>query len=252
MKRVAFFLAAAATLAPAQTGPAFDVASLKPSPPVGLGENYSANLGSTHHGELTMTNCTLVDCIKFAYGLVSDDQMAGPDWTKSKEVRFDVLGKAAAATPREQLLLMLRTLLAERFHLVMHTEQRRIPHYALVAAKNGPKIERVPCEPPAAGMSYRIGHIVHPQCSTYALALLLSRQLHEMVLDETGLKGCYKIDLEWTPDLPQPGGSAVETDTRGPSLFSAVQEQLGLKLEGRKDEVEVRVIDHADRVPVGN
>ena len=252
MKRATFFLLAAATFAPAQPGPAFDVASLKPSRPVGLGETYSANLGATHHGELTLTNATLVDCIKFAYGLVSDDQMDGPDWTKSKDVRFDVLGKAPASTSREQLRLMLRTLLAERFHLTMHTERRKIPHYALVVAKNGPKIQRVPSEPGNTTMSYRIGHIVHPQCSMYALALLLSRQLHEMVLDETGMQGLYKVDLEWTPDAPQPGGTLVDSDEHGPSLFSAVRQQLGLKLEGRKDEVEVMVIDHADRVPVAN
>lgn len=247
---------ALARVASAQSGPAFDVASLKPSRPVGLGENYSANLGTARKGEVILTNATLVDCIKFAYGLVSDDQMDGPDWTKSKEVRFDVLGKAAAATPREQLLLMLRALLAERFHLALHTERRKIPHYALVVAKNGPKIEHnveeVPPDPAASKMTYRIGHIIHPQCSMYALALLLSRQLHEMVLDETGLKGLYKVDLEWTPDAPQPAGTAAETAEHGPSLFSAVQQQLGLKLEGRKDEVEVLIIDHADRVPVAN
>jgi uncharacterized protein (TIGR03435 family) len=66
------------------------------------------------------------------------------------------------------------------------------------------------------------------------------------------MQGLYKVDLEWTPDAPQPGGTLLDSDEHGPSLFSAVQQQLGLKLEGRKDEVEVMVIDHADRVPVAN
>lgn len=233
--------------APCTFAQTFDVASLKPSAPVI--DLYRANLGTIAHGEVTLTNATLVDCIKFAYGLASDDQMDGPDWTKSKAVRFDVLGKAPAATPRAQLLLMLRTLLADRFHLVMHTDKRRIPHYALAVAKNGPKLEEVQPDPGGSHMTYRLGHITHNQISMQTLAMLLSRQMGEMVLDETGLKGVYKIDLQWTPESRQGAPDTVET---GPTIFTALQEQLGLRLEGRKDEVDVMVIDHADRVPVAN
>ena len=225
----------------------FDVAYLKPSAPAV--DLYRANLGTITHGEVTLTNATLVDCIKFAYALVSDDQMDGPDWTKSKAVRFDVLGKAPPTTPRAQLLLMLRALLTERFHLAMHTEKRRIPHYALTVAKNGPKLEEVQPDPGGPHMTYRLGHITHNQISMQALAMLLSRQMREMVLDETGLKGAYKIDLEWTPESGQAAADPVAT---GPTIFTALQEQLGLRLEGRKDEVEVLVIDHADRAPVAN
>jgi uncharacterized protein (TIGR03435 family) len=233
--------------APCAFAQTFDVASLKPSAPVI--DLYRANLGTIAHGEVTLTNATLVDCIKFAYGLASDDQMDGPDWTKSKAVRFDVLGKAPPATPRAQLLAMLRTLLNERFHLAMHTEKRRIPHYALAVAKNGPRLEEVQPDPSGSHMTYRLGHITHNQISMQTLAMLLSRQMREMVLDETGLKGLYKIDLQWTPESQQPTTDAVET---GPTIFTALQEQLGLRLEGRKDEVDVMVIDHADREPVAN
>src|SRR5436305_1231061 len=107
-------------------GSTFDVASVKPSPPIPLGENYRANLGTARLGEVALSNATLVDCIKFAYGLASDEQVAGPEWTKSKEVRFEIEAKAPASTPRDQLLSMLRELLAERFHLEMHTERRNI------------------------------------------------------------------------------------------------------------------------------
>ncbi len=244
-------LAAAALMHSTSTlaqSPAFDVASLKPSPPI-AGDTYNANLGSIRNGEVALTNATLVDCIKFAYGLVSDEQMAGPDWVKSKNVRFDVLAKAPPSTPRDQLLLMLRTLLNERFHLAMHTEPHNFAHYALVLGKNPPKMHEVERDPATSGMTYRIGSITHKQCSMQTLALLLSRQLGEVVLDETGLKGVYELKLEWTPEPTRNNPNPPEN---GPSIFTAVQEQLGLKLEARKDAVQVLTIDHADQVPVGN
>ena len=79
--------------------------------PVPPGENYRANLGSAFNGRVLVTNGTLADCIKFAYGLVSDDQLAGPEWIKSKEFRYDIDGRAPAGATRDQMLLMLRTLL---------------------------------------------------------------------------------------------------------------------------------------------
>ena len=223
--------------------PSFDVASLKPSPPPD-GDTYTANLGTARNGEVEITNGTLADCIKFAYSLVSDDQLAGPDWIKSKSVRFDIRAKAPPSTPREQLLLMTRTLLAERFHLTFHTEQRSFAHYALVVAKGGSKLKEVPPDPAHAHARHYGAHLTNNQMRMYTLALQLSRQLRQLVLDQTGLKGFYDVELRWTPD-----GSDADT---GPTVFTALQEQLGLKLEGRRDAVEVMVIDHADRVPVEN
>lgn len=225
--------------------PAFDVASVKPSAPVPPGESYRANLGSATNGRVQVTNGTLADCIKFAYGLVSDDQLAGPEWIKSRGFRYDIDGRAAASTPRAQLLLMLRTLLAERFHLAMHTETRPFGHLVLTVAKDGPKMKEVPADAPS-NMSYTIGHITHKRAPIYILALLLSRQMRQLILDQTGLTGFYEFDLRWTPD------DAPEGADTGPPIFKAVQEQLGLKLESRKDGVDVLVVDAADRVPVAN
>lgn len=227
----------------AAEGPVFDVASLKPSAPIRAGDNYTANLGTARLGEVALTNATLADCIKFAYGLVSDEQLAGPEWTKSKDVRFDVLAKAPASTRRDQMLLMLRGLLAERFHLSMHTEPRAFFHYVLAPGKGAHKMHEVTADPLGSKMTYRIGSITHNQISMQTLCLLLSRQLRELVLDRTGLSGVYEIDLKWVPE--------EATDT-GPGIFTAVRDQLGLKLEPRKDAVDVLVIDRADRVPVGN
>jgi uncharacterized protein (TIGR03435 family) len=225
--------------------PAFEVASVKQSVPVPPGENYRANLGSAFNGRVQVTNGTLADCIKFAYGLVSDDQLAGPAWIKSKEFRYDVDGRAPAGATRDQMLLMLRTLLDERFHLKMHTESRAFGHLVLTVAKEGSKMKEVPDDSPS-NMTYAIGHITHSRAPMYTLALLLSRQMRQLVLDQTGLKGFYQVDLRWTPaDAPE------GTDT-GPPIFKAIQEQLGLKLEARKDGVDVLVVDSAEKVPTAN
>ena len=115
MRKVILGIAIITATASAQA-PAFDVGSVKLSAPVPIGQNYSINLGTVRHGELTLTNTTLSDCIRFAYDLVSDDQIAGPDWIKSKEFRYDIVAKSGPDVPRPRLLEMLQTLLAERFN----------------------------------------------------------------------------------------------------------------------------------------
>jgi uncharacterized protein (TIGR03435 family) len=223
--------------------PSFDVASLKQSPPP-EGDTHTANLGTARNGEVEVTNGTLADCIKFAYGLFSDDQLAGPSGSKSKSVRFDIRAKAAPSTAREQLLLMSRTLLAERFHLTFHPGRRSFAHSALVVAKGGPKLKEVTPHPSTARALHYGAHLTNHQMRMYTLALILSRQLRQLVLDRTGLEGVYDVELRWTPD-----GAEVET---GPTVFTALQDQLGLRLEGRKDAVEVMVIEHADSAPLAS
>src|SRR5580658_9600149 len=92
----------------------FEVASIK-VPQVVSGQPYNIDLGTIQHDTVTLTNVSLADCIRFAYGLTSDNQLSGPDWTKSKEVRYDVVAITHPDTPRDQALLMMRALLAERF-----------------------------------------------------------------------------------------------------------------------------------------
>src|ERR1700751_4978208 len=95
-------------------GQEFEVATVKPAPPPPEGDRININLGNVRNGTLTFGNASLSDCLKFAYGLVSDAQLAGPDWIKSKEVRFDIVAQVPPDTPRDRLLLMLQSLLAER------------------------------------------------------------------------------------------------------------------------------------------
>src|SRR5580700_7366342 len=104
--------------------PTFDAATVKMGGPVLPNGNININTGKTVNGVVTLANATLSDCLKFAYSLTTDEQLAGPDWINQKMVRFEVTGKASPETPPNQLMLMLQALLKERFQIEMHTEQR--------------------------------------------------------------------------------------------------------------------------------
>jgi uncharacterized protein (TIGR03435 family) len=241
-----------ATFLRAQTAPPpqFEVATVKVSPPPS-GDAITINLGTVLNGRLAMTNVTLSDCIKLAYGIVSDDQLVAPDWIMGRQVRFDqvrfdIVAQAPPDTPRDRVLLMLQPLLAERLKLVLHHEQKQLSYLGLTVAKTGPKIR--PAKPGAPlGNSAARGRIVANQMPMSGLATVLSRFERETVVDLTGLSGAFEFKLEWTPDGPVPPDGAS-----GPSLFTAVQQQLGLRLESRKGPLDVLVVDHAEKVPTEN
>src|SRR5215470_17808190 len=119
-----FLVAVVATAVYAQQQPQFEVATVKLSPPVPAGTPLPVNLGSFRNGTAMLTNTTLSECIQFAYGIVSDTQIAGPDWVRSRDVRFDIVAKTEPDVPREQALLMMQNLLAERLKLTIHHEPR--------------------------------------------------------------------------------------------------------------------------------
>ncbi len=226
----------------------FEVATVRKSPPP-EGDTININLGTVRNGKLTFANASLSDLLKFAYNITSDSQLSGPDWIKSKDVRFDVVALAPADTPREQLALMLQALLAERLKLVVHHEQKTLPYLAMIMGKNGPKFHEAKVDSaPDTGFTVG-GRIIRNQISMQMLALLLSRFERQTVLDMTGLKGFFEVRLEWTPD---DGRAPAAADSVGPSLYTAVQEQLGLKLEARKGLVDVVVVDGAEKVPGEN
>jgi len=245
----------AAVGAPAQGAadlPAFDVASVKPSLPVAPGQNININLGTARHGEVTLTNTNLSDCIRFAYELVSEAQIAGPDWLRSYELRYDIDAKAPPDTPRDRLLLMLQRLLAERFQLALHREPRPIAHLELQVAKSGLKLHASQDGAAAGRRYYGRGRLSYDGISIHTLAVLLSRQLRQPVLDKTGLEGTFDVNLEWTPDDPPSPAGEPSGLTLHPDIFGAVQSQLGLKLEMRKTPLEVLVVDRAEKVPAAN
>jgi uncharacterized protein (TIGR03435 family) len=227
--------------------PVFDVASLKPVPaPIG---RYSIDLGNAAHGKVTLSNVTLSECLRFAFKIYNDEQIAGPDWIKDKRVLFEIIGQAPPETPRDQLRLMTLALLTERFQLALHHESRELSYLALVPDKKGIKMHE--SKDGAATQTVKPGRIVYQHVSPLTLSVLLSRFTDLAILDQTGITTQYDVDLEWTPDnrkSPAPDGD----DSAAPSLFSAVREQLGLRLEARKGPLDVVVVDRATRTPLGN
>jgi uncharacterized protein (TIGR03435 family) len=158
---------------PAAIRPEFDVASLKPVVLDGA-DTYTANLGTVRNGVLTMTNVTLADCLRVAYGIPTEDQIAGPDWIKSKGVRFDILAKAPPDTPREAAFRMLQPLLEQRFSLTSHREPREMSYLALTVAKSGPRMP-VAKEPPQGVNSHGGNRIYNYHIDMPMLAYLISR-----------------------------------------------------------------------------
>ncbi len=245
--RVFVFALLSVIPAAAQT-PAFEVATLKLSPPP-KEDRIVINLGRWQTGRFTMANVTLSDMVKFAYQVVADDQLVLPDW--NRQVRFDVEAKAPADAKMPQLRTMLRALLDERLHLKVRSEQRVLPYLALAKGKAPPKIKRVE-ETPNANIGPQVrGRISHPQMSMQGLVTLLSRFERQTVVDRTGLEGVYEVNLEWAPDNFSTAPDA-NAPPDGPSLFTAVSEQLGLKLESRRGPLEVLVVESASMAPEEN
>ena len=229
--------------------PAFEVASVKPNK---SGSGSSSE--NERNGRLTATNISLKDCLRFAYGL-KDYQIIGPDWINSE--KYDIAAKAESSVTGEQLKAMFQALLADRFKLTVHRETKELPIYALVVGRNGPKLVGVE----AGGSQTTSGRsrLTARKISMPRLAEDLGRHLDRPVVDMTGLKGVFDLTLEWAPDesqtMPNRGGGegqVIADSTAGLSIFTAVQQQLGLKLEARKGSAEILVIDHAEKIPTEN
>lgn len=209
---------------------------------------------------VTLRCLSLRNLIMRAYGVKIYQISGGPSWLyELADSAYDIAGVAEGSDPvtQEQLNPMLQRLLADRFQLKVHRETREMRVYALVVGKNGPKIKQ--SAPDArGGVSFRMGgmqgYMKTTKQTMAQLAVSLSVDLERPVLDKTGLSGSYEFTLEWTRDEPQvlPGMSATEArsigpEARGPSIFTAIEEQLGLKLESEKAPVDMVVVDHAER-----
>src|SRR5262249_48060089 len=152
----------------------------------------------------------------------------------------------------EQLRQMMQALVIERFKLTFHRETKEASVYALVVGKNGHKLEEAKADDPGPQLQLRMRReVTAKKADIGKLAGILSMALDRVVIDQTGLKGNYNFELKWTPDESQPRGldspDAAASDPSGPSLFTAVQEQLGLKLEAKKAPVDLFTIDRAEK-----
>jgi len=236
-------LAAPAVLAqPQDARPAYEAASVKINT---TGPGHSSTDGSK--GQVVMTNQTLKRLIERAYN-VKPFQVTGPGWME--DVRFDIAAKYPPDSTNGDRLLMLRTLLEDRFHLAVHLESKDMPGYALVVAKSGFKLK--PVEPGGAGTDHNGGRVQTMTATKNSMAQLadfVARTLGEMVVDQTGIEGVYDFELRWTNEDQNPSA----TDLDGvPSLFTALEETLGLRLQPQKVPVEIVVVDHVERVPTEN
>jgi len=154
------------------------------------------------------------------------------------------VAKTPDGSTREQNLASLQKLLTERLKIVSHHEQRELSYLALVTAKGGAKMA-VAKEDAAPSGPALFGDIVNHHMTMHSLALLLSRFEKQTVLDMTGLDAAFEVSLQWNPDQ-------VKADDDRPSLYSALPQQLGLRLESRKGPVDVLVVDSAEKVSAEN
>jgi uncharacterized protein (TIGR03435 family) len=251
--------------------PAFDVASVK--------RNTSGGTAMRiiwPRGRFSAVNVLVRQFIEVAYQVESFRIAGGPGWIGAD--RFDIEATVVAELPParrglpEPIQMMMRTLLADRFKAVTHWEKRPQTIYTLVRAKAngglGPKLRKSevdcptlmasaarggPLPPPSmCGVQRRPGGLLAGGLPIAQLVGYLTTSLQRVVVDRTGLAGDFNVDLTWTPDQPPPDGAPSAPDvpdvrSAGPSLFTALQEQLGLKLESARGPVDVLVIDHVDR-----
>jgi uncharacterized protein (TIGR03435 family) len=240
---VAVLLAAviAAPPIPAQT--AFEVASVKVTPPDSIGYTSLSPPGAHR---FTATNATMQLLIEMAFGVEERQISGGPSWIDMEHYNVEAKPEGDKELSNEQLKPLLQQLLAQRFKLETHREIKDFHGYALVVAKGGPKLTA------AAGASEQRyilrGGVRAQNVSMGWLAAALARPLGHPVVDKTGIKGNYDIKLEYAPDENDVSAAAAAL----PSIFTALQEQLGLQLKTQQVPVEMLVIDRVERVPAEN
>ena len=256
--------------------PSFEVATVKPNR---SGDPRTLIGGPL--GRFTTTGTTTKFLIAYAYDVKGFQVSGGPSWVDSE--RYDIDAKVPDSITQEalklpfdqikqQYLLMVQALLGDRFKLKLSYQTKELPVLALVVAKNGPKIrEATPGDTypngikgpdgHAIGRTWRMarGELIGQGVSMESVGGVLSQYLGRTVLNQTGLKGDYDFTLQWTPDPdegamlkgPEDARSGTDNaplpDSIGPAIFTAIQEQLGLKLESQKAPVQILVIDHVER-----
>ena len=254
-------------VAQTQTPPQFEVATVKPADPNAQGIRIMFQPG----GGLKVEGGSVKMLITLAYNVREFQISGGPSWLSSD--RYDILAKAEQPTEpipfpkmteaqrtefQQGIKDRLKTLLADRFHLVVRQEMKEMPVYALTQAKSGSKLKvSAPDDPEKPGMRgimMRPGMITGTFGDLRILVDSLSNIVGRPVIDKTGLDGKYDWKLEWTPDRSQmspgmvrPENPANPPDISGLSIYTALEEQLGLKLEAQKAPAPVIIVDKAEK-----
>ena len=276
----------------ADTLPSFEVASIKPAAPMTGGRimiGQRGGPGTPDPGQIAFTNVSVKDLIQNAYN-VKAYQISAPNFGWLETVRFDIVARVPAGATAEQARLMMQSLLADRFKLSVHHSSKDQPVYALLVAKNGPRLKESvedpnaaaappnPAAPPKGAMSMMMTPGGRMRLKSDALTMsrltdMLASQLDRPVIDATELTGKYDIVLDFAPDMAamqakmaamgvgmppgamgEGGGhdAAGSGDSQNATLFTALPEQLGLRLESRKGPVDLIVVDAVERTPTEN
>lgn len=227
----------------------YDAVTIKPDPD-GVNRGFMKHTADGY----AMGGLPLVTVIRGAYGLLMDDQLIGlPGWAKSDPITIQAkmdaetaaaLAKLPAMEQWRQSQLMLQALLADRFALKVHHEAKDLPIYDLTVAKGGSKMKQTAADKAGGNASYSSGKVTAHGISVDNLVMNLSFIVGRVIVNKTGLEGGYDFTLEYAPD------GADASDPR-PSIFTALEEQLGLKLEPARGPVDVIVVDHIER-PTAN
>ncbi|MGO8792123.1 MAG: TIGR03435 family protein [Terriglobia bacterium] len=250
---------AQATAAPL---PSFEVASIKKSRSDELpwGPSFQP-------GRFTGRAQTINLVIALAYNVYPLQIFGAPSWVNSE--RYDVqakesdataeeLGKLPPAKAMDRQALLLQSLLADRFGLKVSHQTKELPVYALVVAKGGPKFQEAKTDDKGPDVQLDAGQLTIRAYPMAIVVTVMSNVMHRTVIDQTGLKGNYDFTVQWRKDetmsgMPRglrggdPGPDVAPPDSSGPSFFTALQEQVGLKLVSTKGPVEVIVIEHIER-----
>jgi len=248
---------AATTAQPAL--PVYDAVSIHP-------HNASDNRVdlSFHPDSFTAINITLKELLSYAYQIREDLISGLPAWADS--AHFDISARVSDPDhsvldklTRDQMKAVLRPVLSDRFQLQIHTEVRTLPVYDLVVTKDGPKLQKSPPPPDdpdhptppgkhrRTSWQFNNGEITVTSITMSDFAVTLADQLHHTVIDKTGLTDAYDFNLKWTPDEDADKAADNGAADRPPDIFTALQEQLGLKLEAAKGPVTTLVVDHAEQ-----
>jgi bla regulator protein blaR1 len=251
---------------PSATLPEFEVATIKPSSP---NDVHGATFSFTPGEGVNVTNGAVKGLVEMAYDVRDFQILGGPGWVNSD--LFNIVAKSASdaagtstsnsSASIQETRLRLQALLAQRFQLKIRRETKELPVYVLEVGQKGAKLVENSATNsaggPPAGINAGCGQMTGTNTSMANLAYKLSRQLDRTVLDRTGLTKNYDFQFSWTPDTggcsapALSAGSSAATGADGPSLFTALQEQLGLRLVSQKAPVDVLVIEHVER-PTAN
>ena len=235
----------------ATEAPEFDVASIHVNNAETDGHHHIISDPSESH--FRTVNLAFRDLIQFAYGVPDSQILGGPAWLDS--VMFDIDAKSDPAVDaelhtlpteeaRHQKQLMVQALLADRFKLKVHQETRQLPVYALIVVKDGPKFKPSKIDGTTIDTSRTRLHIAGSDDTISIFARELAQILGRVVVNQTGLSGRYDLSLRWTPDDAASAPSSADVP---PDIFTAIQEQLGLKLESTKGPVHMLVIDSVEK-----